>query len=619
MQHLRNLPGLGSELEAHDEVALKPIRLTSTQEWLDLEAHAGRIKKLHLSELLSDSERVDALALDEETTGAFLDWSRQKVTQETMRLLIKLAKRMGVEKKREKMRVGDPINESERRAALHFALRAEPEDVEEGGYLYDEKSSERGPLGTSAKEAVTKAYEVRERTWKFADEVRSGSIVSPTGKPFKEVVVVGIGGSHLGPEFVVQALDFPTTEENLGVHFVANVDPANFEAATRGLDPKETLVIVVSKSFTTAETMRNAKKVKKWVLESYGLTSEEDLKSEKAKDIISQQFCACAGRSALDNIQDFGMKEERLFEFWDWVGGRYSSCASAGLLPLALGRGAESARSFLRGARAIDEHFFRAPLEKNLPAMMALLGVWNVNFLGLGARAVVPYAHGLARFPAHVQQLEMESNGKSVTLDGSPLDYTTGEIVFGEPGTNAQHSFFQLLHMGQCVPCDFLGFLAPHDPADFDDHDELVAKLFAQPDALALGRSFEDVVNDVLVGDVDDVDLCAHKTLSGDRPSLTLLFPKLDPAAVGSILALYEHRICIQGFVWHINSWDQFGVERGKSLANDVRKIIADAPDKPRPSNPSTARLLDRYCNRSTRCGPLDQQGLSDACDLEDS
>lgn len=607
MQHLRNIQGLGSEMETKDEAEglLSPVRLTSTQEWLDLEQHARQVKKIHLRDLLVDAKRVDALAIDESRTGAYLDWSRQKVTVETMRLLVKLAKRMAVDEKRMKMKVGAPINKSERRAALHFALRAEPEDLEHDGYLHSEEEDKARfmdePGAVAVRKAVEQSYDVRQRIWAFADQVRRGDVLAPTGRPFKEVVVVGIGGSHLGPEFVVQALDLPPldgqTPKNLGVSFVANVDPASFEAATRGLDPLETLVVVVSKSFATAETMRNSKKVKQWILDAYpeGTLSQEE--------IIAGHFAACAGRSALPAVEAFGVQEDRLFEFWSWVGGRYSSCASAGLLPLALSRGSDVAREFLRGARSVDAHFFTAPLAENVPAIMALLGVWNVNFLGLGARAVVPYAHGLSRFPAHVQQLEMESNGKSVTTDGRPLDYTTGEIVFGEPGTNAQHSFFQLLHMGQCVPCDFIGFLAPHDPRTYDDHDELVANLLAQPDALALGRSFEDVVNDVLIGDVDDVDLCAHKTLSGDRPSLTLLFPKLDPAAVGAILAMYEHRTAIQGFLWNINSWDQFGVERGKSLASDIRKIIHDTKDKPPPSNPSTARLLERYCNHGARCG----------------
>ena len=287
--------------------------------------------------------------------------------------------------------------------------------------------------------------------------------------------------------------------------------------------------------------------------------------------------------------------QARLFEFWNWVGGRYSSSASAGLLPVALARGSAVARDFLAGAHAMDAHFFTTPLERNVPAVMALLGVWNVNFLGLGARAVVPYAEPLRRFAAHVQQLEMESHGKSVTEDGAPLDFTTGEIVVGEPGTNAQHSFFQLLHQGQAVPTDFIGFLRPDDATtDADGHDELMANFFAQPDALAVGRSFDDVLDDARFGD-GDVANCPHRTLSGDRPSLTLLLDKLDAYHVGALLALYEHRCAVQGFVWGINSFDQWGVELGKKLAADVRAILQRKPTAPRPHNPSTAALLDRY------------------------
>jgi len=623
-QHAAPQPGHTARLSA-----VHATRLTSTREWLDLEAHAREIKPTHLRTLLADARRVEQLGLEEPATGAFLDWSRHKVTAETMRLLFALARRMGVEAKMDSMRRGRAINTSERRAVAHFALRADPDDARRpGGYLGDsgrsgaaneESAAEKADLlyhrdlegCVDMAECVDKAAAVRERIWTFAQGVRDGSIRAADGSAFETVVVVGIGGSYLGPEFVVQALDdddntnnkrtdgeSSSTQGDLDVRFVANVDPATFEAETRGLDPKKCLVVVVSKSFSTAETMRNARRAKRWVLDAYGASESADAAGDsETRRIVSAHFAACAGRGAVRKVEEFGIAAaDRLFEFWSWVGGRYSSCASAGLVPLAVGRGPDKAKAFLAGARAVDDHFFSAPLEQNLPVVMALLGVWNVNFLGLGARAVVPYAHRLSRFAAHVQQLEMESNGKSVTTDGRPLDYTTGEIVFGEPGTNAQHSFFQLLHMGQCVPCDFIGFLAPDADASWDDHDELVANLLAQPDALAVGRTFEDVVNDVLVGDLDDVDLCPHKTLSGDRPSSTLLFPgRLDARAVGALLALYEHRTAVQGFVWNINSWDQFGVELGKHLATDIRKIISDARDKPVPTNPSTARLLHRY------------------------
>mmetsp|Transcript_22158 Transcript_22158/g.69321 ORF Transcript_22158/g.69321 Transcript_22158/m.69321 type:complete len:744 (-) Transcript_22158:36-2267(-) len=581
--HLREIFGLGSELETYDnEISKKPTRLTQTAEWAALEAHAKELKKSHLRELLADEARVEALCL-RGPGGVFLDWSRHKVTAETMRLLCALARRMDVEGKRSRMRAGDDINNSERRPAMHYALRALPSDVEPGGYL-------AGSETVAA--AVEAAAAVRRRIWDFADGVRSGAILTPRGDRFEAVVVVGIGGSYLGPEFVCSAV--PRAADDLAVRFVANVDPEAFDRETADLDPTRTLAVVVSKSWSTAETLRNADKVKDWIAAAY------DDDDEDPAGVVAAHFCACASRSVADKVAAWGVDpESRLFEFWSWVGGRYSSSASAGLLPLALGRGVAAADAFLQGARAVDEHFFESPLEENVPAVMALLGVWNVNFLGLGARALVPYAHRLSRFAAHVQQLEMESNGKSVTVDGRPLDYTTGEIVFGEPGTNAQHSFFQLLHMGQCVPCDFVGCLAPDQAqADLSGHRELMANFFAQPDALALGRPFEDVVNDVLVGASDDVDLCPHRTLSGDRPSLTLLLPNLHPHAVGALLALYEHRTAVQGWTWDINSWDQFGVELGKTLASDIRRHLHH-PAANRAFlnqvNPSTRRLLTMY------------------------
>ena len=344
--------------------------------------------------------------------------------------------------------------------------------------------------------------------------------------------------------------------------------------------------------WTTAETLRNAAKAKAWVLDGHrGGGGDVD---EAA--VVLAHFVACASRTAADSVRRWGVDADaRLFEFWNWVGGRYSSSASPGLLPLGLARGSGHARAFLRGLRAMDDHFFDAPLRANAPALMALLGVWNVNFLGLGARAVVPYSEALSKFAPHVQQLEMESNGKSVTIGGEALDFTTGEIVFGEPGTNAQHSFFQLLHCGQAVPTDFIGFVKPSsDTTDDRGHDVLMANFFAQPDALAVGRSFTDVLDDALLGDAGDLELSPHRTLSGDRPSLSLLFPKLDPYHVGALLALYEHRCAVQGFVWGINSFDQWGVELGKDLAKDILNVVTGKePGKDLP--PSTRRLIDRY------------------------
>ena len=589
-RHLRDL-GLG-ELELDPvELGIAPsFSLTSTEAWLSLEAHADLMKKRHLRTLMADAPRAAALTL--EVGDVLLDYSRQKVTEETMALLRALAEATDVEEKISRMRRGERINTSERRGVLHTALRAPRSAIASARNVKD--SALRSDLGLQVPvdEAIAASCDVRDRLFEFVDRVRRGDVASYGGEAFESALVVGIGGSYLGPEFVLRATAGaePATagERPLDVRFLANVDPVAFDDAVRGLDPTKTLGIVVSKSWGTAETLRNAAKVKAWIIDGHGA-------GEGEAGVVKAHFVACASRTASDKVERWGVDAStRLFEFWNWVGGRFSASASPGLLPLALARGSESARRFLDGAHAIDDHFFTAPLERNVPAVMALLGVWNVNFLGLGARAVVPYAESLDRFAAHVQQLEMESNGKSVTIDGKPLDFTTGEIVFGEPGTNAQHSFFQLLHCGQAVPTDFIGFALPHtNTSDDRGHDVLMANFFAQPDALAVGRSFKDVLDDALFGD-GDLELSPHRTLSGDRPSLTLLFPKLDAYHVGALLALYEHRCAVQGFVWGINSFDQWGVELGKDLAKDVINHIADQ-DTSSPLHPSTEALIARY------------------------
>jgi len=591
--HAREL-GFGSEMELDPDDLAAPgrdgapeVALTATREWAALRAHAPAVEIRHLRDLLDSQVRTERLTL--EVPGLFLDWSRQKVVPETMALLFDLARAMDVDGKIARMRRGDRINTSERRAVLHTALRAPRSEA-----------AKYGPNegGVPVSEAILASCDVRDRLFAYVDAVRAGDVTTAAGEAFASAVVVGIGGSYLGPEFVLRATAGAVAPSSdgaaLGVRFVANVDPVAFDEAIDGLDPRKTLVIVVSKSWSTAETLRNAAKARAWIADAFPEISDE-------RAVVEKHFVACASRTAADAVKKWGIDEKRrLFEFWNWVGGRYSSSASAGLLPVALARGSTVARRFLDGAHAMDEHFFSAPLEENAPAVMALLGVWNVNFLGLGARAVVPYAHDLDRFAAHVQQLEMESNGKSVTVGGAPLDYTTGEIIFGEPGTNAQHSFFQLLHCGQAVPTDFIGFARPASERDARGHDVLMANFFAQPDALAVGRTFEDVVNDVRFDDADGeyLSLSPHRTLSGDRPSLTLLFDALDPEAVGSLLALYEHRCAVQGFVWGINRFDQWGVELGKDIAKDLLAHITDT-GKRRPTNlrslpPSTANLIAR-------------------------
>ncbi|KAJ1460170.1 Phosphoglucose isomerase-domain-containing protein [Pelagophyceae sp. CCMP2097] len=593
--HLQQDAGvLGSELD-RQAAGVRRVGLTSTDEWKNLDDHAATMSKTHLRDLLNDAKRCDDLVLEAE--GLLFDYARQKVSAATMVMLFKLARRMGVPEKMEQLRRGELINSSEGRAALHCALRAPRADASDAPDAGDQAGGDHAG-GESVAKAISDACDVRDRIWAFADAVRAGACANAAGDAFRHVVVVGIGGSYLGPEFVSGAIAASLARDvpQLGLRFLANVDPVGFEKAVSGLDATKTLFVVVSKSWTTQETLRNAELCKQWVLESW--RAVESATAPLPAAIIKSQFAACASRSVAHKVEKWGVDSAlRLFEFWDWVGGRYSSSASAGILPLALSCGSEAAKQFLAGAHAVDKHFFETPLERNIPAVMAMLGVWNVNFLGLGARAVVPYSEALSRFPAHVQQLEMESNGKAVTTDGLPLDYTTGEIVFGEPGTNAQHSFFQLLHMGQCVPCDFIGFMKPHRAENQEGHDELMANFFAQPDALAVGRTFEDVLNDVRVGDSDDLTLCPHRTLSGDRPSLSLLLPELSAGTVGMLLALYEHRCAVQGFVWDINSWDQWGVELGKKLASDIRARIKSPGDGARQTkhNPSTEKMLRRY------------------------
>ena len=580
------------------------VAFSETNEYRDLQKHARAMEQEHLRELLEDPQRFEAMSLEAKPCGVFLDWTRQKVSEGTMAKLFDLARTMGVPAKIKQMQNGERINTSERRAVLHTALRARRgdahHDVSEDVARYTSMLEEAVPID----DAIKASCDVRDRLLAFVDDVRNGRVRSVRGEPFESVVVVGIGGSYLGPEFVTQATAgekaLKEDGQNLNVRFVANVDPVAFDVATAGLDATKTLAIVVSKSWTTAETLRNARKVRRWVVDAC-IQKDERLKEPQ---IVRAHFVACASRTASAEVEAWGVdSDKQLFEFWNWVGGRYSSTSSAGVLPLALARGSTAARAFLDGARAMDAHFFDEPLETNVPVVMALLGIWNVNFLGLGARAVVPYSEALARFAAHVQQLEMESHGKSVTIDGRPLDFVTGEIVIGEPGTNAQHSFFQLLHQGQAVPTDFIGFLRPDDAtSDLAGHDELMSNFFAQPDALAVGRAFEDVLGDAMGADGGDLENCPHRTLSGDRPSLTLLLDKLDAFHVGALLSLYEHRCAVQGFVWDINSFDQWGVQLGKDLAGDVRANIRGEAGAPR-MNPSTAALLERY-RVATRAAP---------------
>lgn len=530
---------------------------------------------------MDDDERVLALATDFD--GVCLDYSRQRVTSETMRLLFALADAVGLKDRIHDMVSGRRINTTENRAVLHTALRA--------------KKGETVML--DGVNVVEQVHSVLARIKKFSQLVRGGDFLGATGKRIKNFVAVGIGGSYLGPDFVYEALKTDSAASSAGqnagysLHFLANVDPVDVKRAVDGLDPEETMVVIVSKTFTTRETLVNAKTIRSWLWDAMGTGPE----------VVKQHIIACS--TNMEKTKAFGIDPNNVFPFWDWVGGRYSVCSSVGALPLSLVYGYDVVERFLSGARTIDKHFVTAPLERNIPVLMGLLGVWNMSFLGYKSRAMHPYTEALNKLPAHIQQVDMESNGKHVSRHGALLDFEVGEVDFGEPGTLGQHSFFQLLHMGQTVPCTFIGFIESQNPTCQDgepvsNHDELMSNFFAQPDALARGKSAEECR-----AEGRDESLIPHVTFTGNRPSLTLLLPVLNAYTCGQLLALFEHRTAVQGFVWDINSFDQWGVELGKVLATKVRKQINQARyhgKKVEGFNASTKRLVERYLYGSVGC-----------------
>lgn len=540
---------------------------------------------MHLRDLLQDEERCDQMYAEHD--GAYLDYSRQQATMETMELLLELADRQDLSGRINAMVSGEKINFTEERAVLHTALRADKEL--EGTVFVDDV------------DAIKEVHEVLDQIKYFTDGVRSGEIRGYTGKRLRNIVSVGIGGSYLGPEFLHEVLKTEPEGVNsaLGysLRFLSNVDPVDVERTCADLDPEETLIVIVSKTFTTAETMLNAKTMRQWLWDFMG----------NDKEVVRKHVVACASISSIDKVQDFGIDTERyFFRFWDWVGGRYSVCSAAGAVPISLLYGYDLFEKFLQGANSIDKHFVSAPLEKNIPVLMGLLGVWNMSFMGYKTRTTLPYAEALLKLPAHIQQLDMESNGKCMTKYGVEVDYPVGEIDFGEPGTNGQHSFFQLLHMGQTVPCDFIGFVQSQhdlclDEDELSSHDELMANFFAQPDALACGKTAEEVR-----AEGAKEELVPHKTFKGNRPSMSLLLPKLTAYATGQLLAIYEHRTAVQGFMWDINSFDQWGVELGKQLAMDIKGHLVGARNAAteeeaivEADSPATSRLLNYYIQGS--------------------
>ncbi|XP_042004484.1 glucose-6-phosphate isomerase, cytosolic 1 [Salvia splendens] len=545
-----------------------------TDAWKDLKAHVEDIKKTHLRELMSDTKRCRSMMV--EFDGLLLDYSRQCATVDTFNKLNKLAEEAHLKDKINLMFSGERINITENRSVLHVALRAPRGSV----------------INSDGKNVVPDVWQVLDKIKDFSDRVRSGAWVGATGKPLTNVIAIGIGGSFLGPLFVHTALQTDPEAAELAsgrkLHFLANVDPIDVARNITGLNPETTLAVVVSKTFTTAETMLNARTIREWISAALG------------PEAVAKHMVAVSTNLTL--VEKFGIDPNNAFAFWDWVGGRYSVCSAVGVLPLSLQYGFAVVEKFLQGASSIDQHFHSAPFEKNLPVLLGLLSVWNVSFLGYPARAILPYSQALEKLAPHIQQVSMESNGKGVSIDGVPLPYEAGEIDFGEPGTNGQHSFYQLIHQGRVIPCDFIGVVKSQQPVYLkgelvSNHDELMSNFFAQPDALAYGKTPEQLLKENVPS-----NLITHKTFSGNRPSLSLLLPSLNAYNIGQLLAIYEHRVAVEGFVWGINSFDQWGVELGKSLATQVRKQLHASRKNAEPIegfNFSTATLLTRYLEAS--------------------
>jgi len=541
------------------------LRLTDRPAWKALQAHVPAVRDLHLRDLFA-AEPGRAERLSVEGAGLFLDYSKHRVTDETLRLLLALARECGLRERTDAMFRGDKINVTEKRAVLHVALRA--------------------PRGTSivvdGENVVPGVHEVLDRMSAFCDRVRGGAWTGHTGKRIKNVVNVGIGGSDLGPVMAHEALRH-FSDRNMRFEFVSNVDGTDFVESTWGMDPAETLFVISSKTFVTLETMTNARTARDWCLAS--------LKDEKA---VAKHFVAVSTNAG--EVRKFGIDTANMFGFWDWVGGRYSMDSAIGLSTM-LAVGPQNFRAMLGGFHAIDEHFRTTPFERNLPVLMGLLAVWYDNFFDAQTVGVFPYSQYLKRFPAYLQQLTMESNGKHVTLDSEAVGWETGPIFWGEPGTNGQHSFYQLIHQGtKLIPSDFLGFLHTANPVG-QHHDLLMANLFAQTEALAFGKTAEQVKAD---GTPDW--LVPHRVCEGNRPTSTILADSLTPETLGKLVALYEHSVFTQGTIWGIDSFDQWGVELGKKLAVNIIPELQSAAEPALKHDGSTNALIRRY--RKARPGP---------------
>jgi glucose-6-phosphate isomerase len=535
--------------------------LTSRPAWKALQAHHDKVRELHLRELFADdAKRGERLAI--EAAGLYLDYSKNRITDETLKLLLQLAEESGLQARIDAMFRGEKINITENRAVLHVALRAPRE----------------ASIVVDGQNVVPEVHAVLDKMSAFADRVRSGEWKGHTGKRIRNVVNIGIGGSDLGPVMAYEALKH-YSDRAMTFRFVSNIDGTDFVEVTRALDPAETLFIISSKTFTTLETMTNAQSARAWLLR--GLSGDA-----KA---VAKHFVAISTNG--EKVADFGIDTANMFEFWDWVGGRYSMDSAIGLSTM-LAIGPDHFRAMLEGFHSIDEHFRTTPFERNLPVLMGLLGIWYNDFFGAQTVAVLPYDQYLKRFPAYLQQLTMESNGKHVTLAGTPVDCQTGPIYWGEPGTNGQHSFYQLIHQGtRLVPCDFIAFGQPLNQLD-RHHDMLLANVIAQAEALAFGKTSEQVKAE---GTPDW--LVPHRVFEGNRPSKTILMERLTPSALGKLVALYEHSVFTQGTIWNIDSFDQWGVELGKVLAQRIIPEL-ESNTEPRLGHDSSTNNLIRRCRQ---------------------
>ena len=545
---------------------------TTTPAWEKLSELAAGLQPDLRGWFAADPERAERFSFT--AAELFVDLSKNLIDDDVLAALVELGEQVGLERRRDAMFAGERVNVTEKRPVLHTALRRPRTDT----------------LVVDGTDVVVQVHEVLDKVYAFADRVRSGDWKGVTGEPIKTVVNIGIGGSDLGPVMVYEAL-LPYVQAGLECRFVSNIDPTDVAEKTAGLDPATTLFIVASKTFTTLETLTNARMARDWLLASLKENGSIDGSEEQEKDAVSKHFVAVS--TALDKVTAFGIDPANAFGFWDWVGGRYSVGSAVGT-SLAVALGPDSFTDFLRGFNAMDVHFAGTPLAENVPALMGLLNVWYVNFHKAGSHVVLPYAQSLHRFAAYLQQLTMESNGKGVRLDGSAVVTETGEVFWGEPGTNGQHAFYQLIHQGtQLIPADFITVATPAHPTkdgDVDVHELLLANFFAQTKALAFGKTADEVRAE----GTDDAIVSA-RVFPGNRPTTSIMAPALTPAVVGQLIALYEHITFTQGVVWGINSFDQWGVELGKQLAMQIAPAVAGDPEALDAQDASTKGLVGYY------------------------